>query len=58
MLSVRDSEPRREYSRLRSRIDEDIARVDGVAVSCIMVWFAWIASPTGITVEHSRNLLR
>jgi hypothetical protein len=47
-----------EPARQVELVDEHVARVDRVAVACVIVSFTWIASPTGIIVKHNRNLLK
>jgi hypothetical protein len=47
-----------ESARQVELVDEDVARVDRVAVACVIVSFTRIAAPTGIIVKHNRNLLK
>jgi hypothetical protein len=47
-----------ESARKVELVDEDVSRVDRVAVACVIIPFAWIASPTWIILKHGRNLLK
>jgi hypothetical protein len=47
-----------ESARQVELVYEDASRIDRVAVACVIIPLAWIASPTWVIVKHGRNLLK